>query len=159
MIIMQLSTLVLKEDNPLHYFKHLSRVTLHVKLLLADFKAFSYHMTVGACAGHKTLLIPFWAWTTNWKVVAFGTGLHRLRVRMPRVRITHLITFTLYACGLGSKLLLAILILCQVEHQLGQLGSRVVLCCNIHWETSGQNPSFYHTYAIFLGSLKKVFCH
>ena len=38
MIIMQLSTLVLKEDNSLHYFKHLSRVTLHVKLLLADIK-------------------------------------------------------------------------------------------------------------------------
>ena len=61
---------------------------------------------------------------------------------MPRVRITHLITFILYACGLGSKLLLAILVLCQVEHQLGQLGSSVVLYCNIHWKTSGQSSYF-----------------
>ena len=54
MINMQLSTLVLKEDN-LHYYKLLSRVEVHVKLLLAEYKAFSYHMTVRACAGHKTI--------------------------------------------------------------------------------------------------------
>ena len=59
MIIMQLSTLVLKEDNSLHYFRLKSRVEVHLKLLLADYKAFSYHTTVRACAGHKTLPIPF----------------------------------------------------------------------------------------------------
>ena len=80
-----------------------------------------------------------------------------LRVRMPRVRITHLITFILYACGLGSKLLLAILVLCQFEHQFGQLGSSVVLYCNIYWKTSGQNSYFtIHTWFFFFGSLKNV---
>ena len=56
---MQLSTLVLKEDNPLPYLKPLSRVDIHVKFLLANYKAISHHMTVKACASHKTLPIPF----------------------------------------------------------------------------------------------------
>ena len=58
-IIMQLSTLVLKEDSSLPYLKPLSRLDVHVKFLLANYKAISHHMTVKACASHKTLPIPF----------------------------------------------------------------------------------------------------
>ena len=54
---MQLSTLVLKEDNSLPYRKPLSREDVHVKFLLADYKSISYRMTVKACANHK--LCPF----------------------------------------------------------------------------------------------------
>ena len=43
---------------------------MHVKLLLADNKAFSHHMTVRACAGHQTLLIPIRAWITDWELPA-----------------------------------------------------------------------------------------
>ena len=32
---------------------------VHVKFLLADYKAISHHMTVKACASYKTLPIPF----------------------------------------------------------------------------------------------------
>ena len=55
-IIMQLSTLVLKEDNSPLYYKHLSRVEVHVKFVLADYKAISYH--VGLCRS-KNLPTPF----------------------------------------------------------------------------------------------------
>ena len=48
---------MLKEDNSLHYYKHLPEVDVHVKFLLADYKGISHHMTVRACAGHK--LCPF----------------------------------------------------------------------------------------------------
>ena len=56
---MQLSTVVLKEDNSLPYLKRFSRVDVHVKFLLANYKAISRNMTVKACARHKTLPIPF----------------------------------------------------------------------------------------------------
>ena len=69
---MQLPTLVLKEDNSLHYYKVLFRLEVHVKLLRADYEAYSYHLTVRACAGPKTLPIPFCAWITDWEWVKSG---------------------------------------------------------------------------------------
>ena len=64
---MQLSTLVLKEDNSHYTTNFCSGVRILVKFLLVDFTIFHYHMTARACAGHKTLLI-FLPLLTDWKL-------------------------------------------------------------------------------------------